>query len=196
MEVSMGKILALESINSSYLNKIVNDRIVKSGRCGFSHNYPKSVPAVVLCHGCFDLLHYGHVKHLQHAREFGSLLIVTVTADKFVNKGDGRPIFNESSRAMMLAALECVDIVAISNYETAIDAIRIIRPTIYIKGGEYKDKLTQALVVEKVLVESFGGRVEFTPPSDLNTTALIRMIKGIEPDSTRPYPRGFCKVGK
>src|SRR5580658_5352043 len=69
---------------------------------------------VVQAHGTFDLLHLGHVRHLEAARRFGDVLIVTVTADRFVNKGPGRPVFSEGLRAEMLAALEYVDWVAIN----------------------------------------------------------------------------------
>ena len=69
--------------------------------------------SVVLCHGVFDLLHVGHIKHLKKAKSLGDKLVVTITADRFVNKGPGKPLFNEKLRAEAIAALEMVDFVAI-----------------------------------------------------------------------------------
>jgi len=72
-------------------------------------HHRKAGMSVVQAHGSFDLLHLGHVRHLEAARRLGDVLVVTVTADRFVNKGPGRPVFNEALRAEMLAALEYVD---------------------------------------------------------------------------------------
>ena len=82
--------------------------------------------SVVQAHGAFDLLHLGHVRHLEAARRLGDVLFVTVTADRFVNKGPGRPVFNEALRAEMLAALEYVDWVAINPSPDAVGAIAAI----------------------------------------------------------------------
>src|SRR5260370_7161543 len=94
---------------------------------------------VVQAHGTFDLLHLGHVRHLEAARKLGDVLIVTVTADRFVNKGPGRPVFNAELRAEMLATLEHVDWVAINDAADAVSAIERIRPSIYIKGQDYQN---------------------------------------------------------
>ncbi len=83
---------------------------------------------VIQAHGTFDLLHLGHVRHLEAARKLGDVLIVTVTADRFVNKGPGRPVFNAELRAEMLATLEYVDWVAINDAADAVSAIERIRP--------------------------------------------------------------------
>src|SRR5665213_2536653 len=79
---------------------------------------------IVHCHGVFDLLHIGHLRHLKAARKFGDLLVVTITPDRFVNKGPGRPAFTETLRAEALAMLECVDIVAINNWPKAVEIIK------------------------------------------------------------------------
>lgn len=81
---------------------------------------------VVQAHGTFDLLHLGHVRHLEAARKLGDALIVTVTADRFVNKGPGRPVFNAELRAEMLATLAYVDWVAINDAADAVSAIEQI----------------------------------------------------------------------
>src|ERR1700761_5489971 len=85
---------------------------------------------VVQCHGTFDLLHLGHVRHLEAARALGDVLIVTLTADRFVNKGPGRPVFAETLRAEMLAAIEFVNYVGIAEAPDAVGAIESIRPNI------------------------------------------------------------------
>src|SRR5210317_600452 len=74
---------------------------------------------IVLCHGVFDLLHIGHIKHLEKAKNFGDKLVVTITADKFVNKGPGRPAFNENLRSEAIASIGVVDYVAINDSPTA-----------------------------------------------------------------------------
>src|SRR3984957_10119221 len=89
---------------------------------------------VVQAHGTFDLLHLGHVRHLEAAKALGDVLVVTVTADRYVNKGPGRPAFTETLRAEMLAALQYVDYVAIAEAPDAIGALEAIRPAIYAKG--------------------------------------------------------------
>ena len=80
-------------------------------------------PKVVLAHGCFDLLHIGHIRHFQAAKRLGGTLVVTVTPDRFVNKGPRRPLFTEHLRAEAIAALECVNFVAINEWSSAVETI-------------------------------------------------------------------------
>ena len=89
---------------------------------------------IVQAHGTFDLLHLGHVRHLEAARKLGDVLIVTLTADRFVNKGPGRPVFNAELRAEMLATLEYVDWVAINDAADAVSADRA-HPAIDLRQG-------------------------------------------------------------
>ena len=133
---------------------------------------------IVLSHGCFDCLHIGHIRHLQQAKAMGSILIVTVTPDRFVNKGKGRPVFNESVRVEMIAALECVDYVAINEWPTAVEAIREIMPTIFVKGAEYRDRPTLMLEDERRAVEFVGGELVFTDGDECHTTDILRMYAG------------------
>ena len=95
---------------------------------------------VILCHGVFDLLHVGHIKHLKKAKELGDILIVTVTSDRYVNKGPNRPAFNQNLRCESIAALEPVDYVSVNDSPTAITPIKIVKPNIYCKGKDYKIK--------------------------------------------------------
>ena len=90
---------------------------------------------VVLCHGVFDLVHMGHVRHLQAARAEGDVLIVTITTKSHVNKGPGRPVFNDDLRAEMLAAMEQVDWVAVSPYPSAEKIIDAVKPSVYVKAN-------------------------------------------------------------
>jgi rfaE bifunctional protein nucleotidyltransferase chain/domain len=131
---------------------------------------------VVQAHGTFDLLHLGHVRHLEAARALGDILVVTVTADRFVNKGPGRPVFAEALRAEMLAALHFVTHVAISEAADAISAIEAIRPDIYAKGNDYQNPdgdLTGKITLERKAAESHGGVVRFTDEITFSSTELI-----------------------
>jgi len=140
---------------------------------------------VVQAHGTFDLLHLGHVRHLEAARRHGDALIVTVTADRFVNKGPGRPVFAEILRAEMLATLEYVDWVAVNEAPDAVSAIEVIRPHVYIKGQDYQNPqgdVTGKITKEREAVEAHGGRIEFTDEVTFSSTALInRHLNVFEP---------------
>lgn len=94
---------------------------------------------LVFTNGCFDLLHVGHVRYLQAARALGDALVVAVNGDSSVRalKGPTRPINSENDRAEVLAALGCVDFVTLFHTERVTDLVRIIRPQIYAKGGDY-----------------------------------------------------------
>src|SRR5579864_8908525 len=131
---------------------------------------------VVLCHGVFDLVHMGHVRHLEAARREGDMLIVTVTADHFVNKGPGRPIFGEDMRAEMLAALEYVDGVGINHAADAEGVLDAIMPDVYVKGSDYEnpdDDITGKICAEREAVERHGGRLVFTRDITFSSSNLI-----------------------
>lgn len=140
---------------------------------------------VVMAHGVFDLLHMGHVRHIEEARGFGDVLVVSVTPDRFVNKGPGRPVFGEMMRAEMLAALGSVDYVTINEGPTAEPAIDAIRPDVYVKGPDYVDAsgdVTGKINDERSAVERNGGRVQFTDDVTFSSSALInRYFSPFEP---------------
>jgi rfaE bifunctional protein nucleotidyltransferase chain/domain len=140
---------------------------------------------IVQAHGTFDLLHIGHVRHLEAARELGDVLVVTLTADRFVNKGPGRPVFGEELRAEMLANLQYVDWVAINSDPDAVGAINRLRPDIYVKGKDYQNPqgdVTGKIVAEREAVESHGGRIHFTDEVVFSSTELInRHLNVFEP---------------
>lgn len=145
---------------------------------------------VVLAHGVFDLVHLGHVRHLEAARRHGDLLMVTVTADAFVNKGPGRPAFTDALRAEMLGALEYVDWVGINYAPDALSLIRAIRPDVYAKGSDYVDAtadVTGKIAEERKAVMSYGGEVVFTDEITSSSTQLInRYFSTLDP-AVRDY---------
>jgi rfaE bifunctional protein nucleotidyltransferase chain/domain len=130
----------------------------------------------VLCHGVFDLLHYGHILHFREARAQGDALIVTLTPDVYVNKGPNRPAFTEAYRAQMLAALEIVDYVAINRWPTAVEMLKAVQPDVYAKGPDYKnhqDDLTGKIHDEELAVGESGGRIYYTEDISFSSSTLI-----------------------
>lgn len=149
---------------------------------------------VVLAHGVFDLLHMGHVRHLEEARRHGHVLIVTLTADRHVNKGPGRPVFPELMRGEMAAALGCVDWVGISNWPTAEGVLRLVRPDVFIKGQDYaseEEDITGGIRRERELVESFGGKVVFTDEITFSSSSLINRHLSVFDSEVSAYLGGL-----
>lgn len=131
---------------------------------------------IVHCHGVFDLLHIGHIKHFEAAKRLGDVLIVTLTADQFVNKGPGRPAFSEDLRAEAIAALSAVDYVAINTSASAVDALSLTKPHRYVKGADYKDRVPTAgskMQAEIDVVRSFGGDIAFTEEPQFSSSKLL-----------------------
>ena len=131
---------------------------------------------VVLAHGVFDLVHLGHVRHLEAAKKEGDILIVTITPDEFVNKGPGRPVFNANLRSEMLAALQCVDWVGINKWSSSELLIKMIKPDVYVKGSDYTNEgedITGKIKVEKDAVKNNGGKVIFTDEITFSSSSLI-----------------------
>lgn len=130
---------------------------------------------VVQCHGCFDLMHPGHIKHFQEARSLGDVLIVTVTPDQYIDKGPGRPAFNQELRAESIAALECVNYVAINKWPTAEDTLRFLRPDIYVKGQEFEnlEDNTGKIQKEHDVIKEIGAEIRFTHGIVFSSTKLL-----------------------
>jgi len=131
---------------------------------------------VVLCHGCFDLMHPGHIKYFQAAKKMGDVLIVTLTPDIYVDKGPDRPVFNQDLRADSIAALECVDFVAINKWPTAEETLRLLRPDYYVKGQEFenlKDK-TGKIQKEYEVTKEIGSEIRFTHEIVFSSTKLLK----------------------
>ena len=131
---------------------------------------------IVLCHGTFDLLHIGHIKHFSEAKQFGDILIVSVTADDYVQKGPNRPVFNLSYRMEALSALDSIDYVVPSNSLNAVNNLKEIKPKIYCKGPDYlknKDDITKQIYKEIKCLKSFGGKIRYTNDVTFSSSNLL-----------------------
>jgi len=137
---------------------------------------------IVLCHGTFDLLHIGHIKHFKEAKKLGDILIVTLTSDKFVNKGPGRPYFNEGQRLEAISSLSAVDYVSLNNEATAVKIIKFLKPNIYCKGPDYTNQkldTTGEIVNEKKATQSYGGKILFTKSEMYSSSKLINSSRNV-----------------
>jgi rfaE bifunctional protein nucleotidyltransferase chain/domain len=143
---------------------------------------------VVQAHGCFDLLHLGHIRHLQAAKAAGDYLVVTVTADRFVRKGPGRPAFTACERMEALRGLGCVDEVQLSDSPTAADAIRRIRPAAFVKGSDYSEASLDA--GERNALQEVGGQLVITQTEKWSSTALLQPRPDVS-DEIRAYLSGL-----
>ena len=131
---------------------------------------------IVHCHGVFDLLHVGHIKHFKEAKTFGDVLVVSITPDEFVNKGPGRPAFSTSLRLESLSELESVDYVVANKSPTAEDIIKIIEPNVYCKGPDYKshsDDITGKITDEEDAVKLVGGKIMYTDDITFSSSSLL-----------------------
>ena len=149
---------------------------------------------IVLCHGVFDLLHIGHVRHFEQARKLGDALVVTLTPDRFVNKGVGRPAFTETLRAEFLASLGCVDYVAINRWPTAVETIRLLRPQVFAKGSEFRglNDTIGHVSKEADAVREAGGEIAFTDDLVYSSSGLINQYLSPYPDAVRDYLTDFA----
>lgn len=129
------------------------------------------------CHGCFDLVHPGHVRYLEFARRQGDILIVSLTGDSDISKGDGRPYIPQELRAENLAALMFVDYVYIDPNPTAGQILAKVKPDVYVKGREYERSTHPDFLAEKNVVESYGGRLIFSSGEIVfSSTALLEQM--------------------
>ena len=151
---------------------------------------------IVHCHGVFDLLHPGHIRYLEQAKSRGDILVVTITKDEFVNKGPGRPFFNQYLRAESVAALECVNYVALNEWPTAVETIKKLHPHLYVKGKEYADRekdLTGNIYEEEEAIKSVGGEIYFTEDITFSSTSLLNIHFHVFSDETKKFLNGFRK---
>jgi rfaE bifunctional protein kinase chain/domain/rfaE bifunctional protein nucleotidyltransferase chain/domain len=136
---------------------------------------------VVHCHGCFDIIHPGHIQHMQYAKSLGDELVVTVSADSHVSKGVDRPLIPDDLRAVSLAALECVDWVYVNSHPTAVELLEELQPDIYVKGKEYEQNHDPRFMAEREMVAKYGGRVVFSSGDVVySSTALIHALEDRE----------------
>lgn len=133
---------------------------------------------IITTNGCFDLLHVGHLQYLGQARELGDRLWIGLNSDRSVQalKGPQRPIQDEKTRQLQLAALEAVDYITVFDDLTPVEFLKKVRPAIHVKGGDYRPED----MPETQVVEAGGGKIEclaFTP--GYSTTSLIQKIQSL-----------------
>ena len=131
---------------------------------------------IVCCHGVFDLLHIGHLKHFKSAKKYGDILIVSVTPDRFIQKGFDRPYFNSEQRMESLASIEVVDFVILNNSTNAVDIIKKIKPNYYVKGPDYKnfkEDITGQIKNEELVVKKNGCKTVFTEDPIYSSSSIL-----------------------
>lgn len=139
----------------------------------------KQGKTVGMCHGGFDLLHPGHIKHFESAKKLCDVLLVSVTSDQFVieRKGRGRPVFSDKLRAYEVAHLDIVDYVVVSDFKRAVEVIQALKPSFYIKGPDYIGKQTPGITAEREAIAGAGGEIKYTTDVKLSTTEIIDYIR-------------------
>ncbi len=156
----------------------------------------KQGKTIAQCHGCFDLLHPGHIKHFQAAKDKADIVVVTLTPDRFVNKGPGRPVFTEQLRMESIAAIQAVDYVALNHWPTAVETIKMIKPNYYVKGQDYKDRekdLTKGIYDEEAAVKAVGGELLFTEEITFSSSHLINSHFNPHGSRTQDFVAGLKK---
>lgn len=152
---------------------------------------------IALCHGVFDLLHPGHISHFEQASELADILIISLTSDRFVNKGPGRPLFTDKVRAHSLCNITHIDYVFISDSPTAIEVLKIVKPDFYVKGSDYineNDDVTGMISKEKEIVESFGSKIYFTSGFTSSSSKLINSFYSNLSDNCQEWLRNFKEI--
>ena len=151
---------------------------------------------IVLCHGVFDLLHIGHIKHFKEAKKNGDILVVTLTPDVYVNKGPNRPAFNEKLRMEALASLDDVDYVALNLTPTAIKIIYKLKPHIYCKGSDYKNHkkdISGQIKNEIRAVKNIKGKIIYTKDLTFSSSKLINQYENIYSDLQKLFIKKIKK---
>ncbi len=145
---------------------------------------------IIHCHGCFDLLHIGHIRYFEQAKRMGDILVVTITPDCFIDKGPHRPAFIETLRAEAVASLNCVDYVAINKWPTAVETLQLLKPDIYVKGSDVKSAVsdpTGKLAMEEKVADEIGTKMVFTNDVVFSSTHLINRFISNFPKDVQQY---------
>jgi cytidyltransferase-like protein len=152
-------------------NKIISLNKAKE----LSSAYKRNKTKVFLAHGVFDVLHLGHIKHFEEIKKNIGKLFVSITDDKHVKRGPGRPYFNSLQRAKMLSAISYVDYVIIDNQPSASEVLAAIKPNIYFKGKDYvdTDDFTKKLKEEIRITKKFNGIVKFTTSQKFSSSNIL-----------------------
>jgi len=132
----------------------------------------KNKKTIGLCHGVFDVLHYGHLKHFEAAKKICDYLIVSITSSQFIKKGPNRPINNNNQRLFFLQNLKLIDHVFVASGENGVDSINLIRPDFYFKGNDYKDNSsdrTKKIFYEIDAVKKNRGKIIYTNEKQMSS---------------------------
>jgi len=169
----------------------MNKKIIKfSNVQKLSISFKKKGKKIILCHGVFDLLHLGHLRHFREAKEFGDILFVSITEDKYINKGFNRPYFNTKQRLEALSLINSVDYVFSNNSKDAIKSIKEVRPNIYCKGPDYKDRnsdITNKIKKEENECKKNGGILKFTKSEMFSSSKLLNSVEEKKSDNLQKY---------
>ena len=160
---------------------------------GIAQDLKKQNKKIVYCHGVFDLFHPGHLKHLEEAKAYGNILIVSISPDQFVNKGPNRPVYNSRVRSNFISSIEIVDFVFINESPSAVEAILSLKPNFFAKGKEYEtlEDLTGHVKAEKDSVESIGGEMIFVGDTVFSSTNLLNSFFSVLSPNAEKYLNNF-----
>ena len=139
----------------------------------------KNNQIIGMCHGVFDLIHYGHLKHFEAAKEKCDYLFVSITPDEYIKKGPQRPIHSTNERVKFLKSLKMIDEVIVAKGDSAVETINLIRPDIYFKGNDYKNnKLdkTKKIYREIYAVKKNKGKIIYTNEKQLSSSKIINQL--------------------
>ena len=136
---------------------------------------------VGLCHGTFDFIHLGHIRHFKEAKDLCDILFVSITPDRFFAKERVHPLYNENERAEFLSCIDCIDYVLINNDADAISLLKEIKPHFYFKGPDYKnyeDDPTGKIILEAEAIKSANGDIVFTSSKEFSSSKIINRYLG------------------
>jgi rfaE bifunctional protein nucleotidyltransferase chain/domain len=149
---------------------------------------------IALCHGVFDLVHPGHLEHFNEAKKICDILVVSITSDKYANKGFGKPVFDENLRSFFLSNIKLVDFVFINQAKSSLQVIENLKPNFYIKGPDYskkKNDIAGNLEKEKLCVEKFGGKLILTKGKTFSSSSLLNQSNLYENSLKITHPEIF-----
>jgi len=150
----------------------------------------KNGKKIVLSYGCFDLIHPGHIRHLKAAKKYGDILVVCITPDEYVNKGPGRPVFNEHLRAESVSSLSDVDFVALTKWDNPAKLIEYLKPNFYVKGKDYSEKseeFTSDILQEEKALRKVNGEMRFTDEITFSSSSIINERFDVLSNEAREY---------
>ena len=181
----------------------MRNKLIKKKELKFiSKKLKKQKKKIILVHGVFDVVHLGHISHFEEAKSYGDILVVSITADRFVKKGFNKPYFDQYQRAKFLVSLNVVDYVVINDNKSSTVIINELKPTAYCKGPDYSKKsgdVAGNLGIEKNAVEKYGGRLIVTKGKLFSSTKILnnnfedfnlgkkKLMKFIENKLIKPY---------